>query len=190
MLTATQCRYVEDVNPQFPAEIMARPGGEDLQKCIQCGTCSAGCPMSVYMDYTPRRIIALTRAGLEADVLKSVTPWLCCSCYECQVRCPRGLNVTDMMYALKCRAIEKGLYPKKFPIPILARQFYRMVAAHGRNSEIRLGLRLLLRTNPFGLLAMAPQGLKLLRKGRLPLRQDRVRNVDGLKALLKAVEEP
>lgn len=189
MDSAVHCRYAEDVNPAFPVEIMARPGGEDLQNCIQCGTCSGGCPLSVYMDYTPRRVIALTRAGLEKDVLRSVTPWLCASCYECQVLCPRGLKVTDIMYALKARSIEKGLYPKKFPIPVLAREFYRMVATHGRSAETRLVLTLMLKTNPLGLLKMLPQGYRLWRTGRMSLGQDRIRHVEQLRKVLDAVEE-
>ena len=189
MTSAVHCRYAEDVNPAFPAEIMMRPGGEDLQKCIQCGTCSGGCPLAVHMDYTPRRIIALTRAGLEADVLRSVTPWLCASCYECQVRCPRGLKVTDLMYALKRRAVEKKLYPKRFPIPVLANGFFRMVARSGRNSETRLVLQLMLKTNPLGLLRMAPLGLRLLRTGRMSFRREHIRDRRQLTALLDAVEE-
>ena len=185
----THCRYAEDVNPAFPAEIMAKPGGEALRDCIQCGTCSGTCPMSVYMDLTPRRVIALTRAGLERDVLQSATPWLCASCYECQVRCPREIKVTDVMYALKRRAIEKGLYPKQFPIPILAKAFYNMVAKHGRNSESRLVIELALRTNPFNLLKMAPVGLKLLKTGRMVFGQDRIRDPKQLRAILDAMEE-
>ena len=189
MISATHCRYIEDVNPAFPLEIMKRPGGEDLQKCIQCGTCSAGCPLAVYMDYTPRRVIALTRAGLESDVLQSVTPWLCASCYECQVRCPRGLKVTDIMYALKRRAVEKKLYPKKFPIPVLANQFFKMVATHGRNSETWLVVQLYLRTRPLALLGMAPQGLKLIKRGRMAVKHERIKQTAQLKTILDAVEE-
>ena len=189
MATATHCRYAEDVNPAFPLEIMARPGGEDLQNCIQCGTCSGGCPLSIYMDLTPRRVIALTRAGLEKDVLQSATPWLCASCYECQVRCPRGLKVTDIMYALTARSIQKKLHPKKLPIPVLAHEFYHMVAKHGRSAETRLVMLMMLKTNPFGLLKMAPQGLKLWRTGRMPLGQDRIRQTAQLRKVLDAVEE-
>ena len=185
----THCRYAEDVNPAFPAEIMAKPGGEALRDCIQCGTCSGACPMAVHMDLTPRRVIALTRAGLERDVLESATPWLCASCYECQVRCPREIKVTDVMYALKRRAIEKGLYPKHFPIPILAKAFYNMVARNGRNSESRLVIELALRTNPFNLLKMAPVGLKLLKTGRMVFGQDRIRDPKQLRAILDAMEE-
>jgi len=185
----THCRYAEDVNPAFPAEIMAKPGGEALRDCIQCGTCSGTCPLSVHMDLTPRRVIALTRAGLERDVLQSATPWLCASCYECQVRCPRGIKVTDIMYALKRRAIRKGLYPKRFAIPVLAKAFYSMVARNGRNSESRLVIELALRTNPFNLLKMAPVGLKLLKTGRMVFGQDRIQDPKQLRAILDAMEE-
>lgn len=185
----THCRYAEDVNPAFPVEIMARPGGEALRDCIQCGTCSGACPMSIYMDLTPRRVIALTRAGLERDVLEAKTPWLCASCYECQVRCPRAIKVTDIMYALKRRAIEKGTYPKHFAIPVLAKAFHNMVAKHGRNAESRLVVELMLRTNPLGMLKMAPLGLKLLTRGRMLLGQDRIKNLGQLKAVLGGMEE-
>ena len=185
----THCRYAEDVNPAFPAEIMAKPGGEALRDCIQCGTCSGACPLSVHMDLTPRRVIALTRAGLERDVLESATPWMCASCYECQVRCPRGIKVTDVMYALKRRAIEKGMYPKRFPIPVLARAFYNIVATHGRNSESRLVVELALRTNPLSLLKMAPIGLKLMKTGRMVFTRDRIENVEQLRKVLDAVKE-
>ena len=186
---ATHCRYAEDVNPAFPAEIMARPGGEALRDCIQCGTCSGACPMSVYMDLTPRRVIALTRAGLERDVLESATPWLCASCYECQVRCPRAIKVTDIMYALKRRAIEQRRYPRRFPVPVLARAFYDMVASRGRNSETWVVVELMLRTNPLGLLKMAPLGLKLLATGRMSLARERIEKLDELKKVLDAVKE-
>jgi quinone-modifying oxidoreductase subunit QmoC len=182
------CRYAEDVNPAFPAAIMAKPGGEALRDCIQCGTCSGACPMSVYMDLTPRRVIALTRAGLERDVLQSATPWLCASCYECQVRCPRDIKVTDIMYALKRRAIEQGRYPKRFPIPVLAQSFYNMVASRGRSSESWLLVELMLKTNPLSLIKMAPLGLKLLARGRMVFTRDRIGNVEQLKKVLDSVE--
>ncbi len=185
----THCRYAEDVNPAFPADIMAKPGGEALRDCIQCGTCSGACPMSVYMDLTPRRIIALTRAGLERDVLESATPWLCASCYECQVRCPRDIKVTDIMYALKRRAIAQRRHPKRFPAPVLARAFHDCVAANGRNSEMWVVVRMMLQTNPLGMLKMAPLGLKLLRTGRMAIARERIEKVDQLKKVLDAVEE-
>jgi quinone-modifying oxidoreductase subunit QmoC len=105
------------------------------------------------------------------------------------VRCPRGIKVTDVMYALKRRAIEMGMYPKRFPIPVLARAFHNIVATHGRNSESRLVIELALRTNPFSLLKMAPIGIKLIRTGRMVFRQERIMVPKELKAILDAMEE-
>ena len=185
----THCRYAEDVNPAFPAEILAKPGGEALRDCIQCGTCSATCPMSVYMDLTPRRVIALTRAGLERDVLQSATPWLCASCYECQVRCPREIKVTDIIYALKRRAIEEQVYPKKFPIPILAREFGKMIRGKGRITETRLVMNLYMKTNILKATKMARMGLGLMRTGRFSLKSESVKNRGQIQTIMKSLEE-
>jgi hypothetical protein len=93
------------------------------------------------------------------------------------------------MYALKRRAIEKGMYPKRFPVPILAKAFYNMVASHGRNSESRVVIELALRTNPLSLIKMAPIGLKLIKTGRMVLGQDHIKDPKQLQAILNAMEE-
>ena len=93
-------KYESEVNPGFGKEIASLSGGEDLYSCIQCGTCSSTCPMSIYMDFTPRRVIAMTRAGFEKEVLSNNTVWLCASCYACSVDCPKQIRITDVMYAL------------------------------------------------------------------------------------------
>ncbi len=181
-------KYEAELAPSFGDEIAAMPGGEKLFSCIQCGTCSGACPMSPYMDYTPRRIIAMTRAGFKNEVLSSFTIWLCASCYACTVECPKQIKITDVMYALKRRAIAEGIYPKRFPIPVLAHEFLNVVQQRGRNSESRLILRLYLKTKPLQLLRQALLGLRLWLAGRLPLRAEVIRHQQELQTLLRAVE--
>lgn len=74
---------------------------EKMLACIQCGTCSASCPTAYAMDHTPRQLWQMVRLGLEAEVLTSRTFWLCTVCNSCQVRCPRGIPITETMVALK-----------------------------------------------------------------------------------------
>ena len=74
---------------------------EQLLSCIQCGTCSASCPTAFAMDYTPRQLWQMVRLGMREEVLSSRTFWLCTTCKSCQVRCPRGIPITDTMIALK-----------------------------------------------------------------------------------------
>ena len=54
-------KYEADRVKGFGREVMSVPGCEQLEACIQCGTCSGVCPLSIYMDYTPRQVMELTR---------------------------------------------------------------------------------------------------------------------------------
>ncbi len=177
-------RYQREADNEWTRRVASRPGCEGLYSCLQCGTCSATCPLSIYMDYTPRRIIQLVREGFHDDALRSQTIWLCASCYACAVHCPQNIHITDVMYTLKREAIQSNRSPKHFPIPVLAREFYDMVARRGRSSEFWLVMRLMLKTTPLGLFKMAGSGLALLRTGRLSLKSERIRGVAELQSAL------
>ena len=81
--------------------------GQELLSCYQCGKCSAGCPMSSGMDLLPNQIIRLMQLGLEEDIAKANTIWLCASCVTCSVRCPRGVDLARVMEALRTLALRK-----------------------------------------------------------------------------------
>jgi quinone-modifying oxidoreductase, subunit QmoC len=181
-------KYEADTDADFTRSIIATPGGERLRHCIQCGTCSGTCPFSTYMDYTPRRLIQMTREGFRSEVLSSFTIWLCASCYSCTCECPKEIKVTDIMYALKRRAIRDGVYPKKsFPIPVLAREFYNMVYNRGRVSESWLVTWLILKTNLLKFFGMTRLGLGLLRTGRFSLKSESIERRAELQKLLDTV---
>ena len=181
-------RYESELDPGFSDEITSIPGGEQLFKCIQCGTCSGMCPLSPYMDYTPRQIIAMIRAGFRGEVLSCYTTWLCASCYSSTVECPKEIKITDLMYAAKRSAIRRGVYPKKFPIPILAREFFRGVERNGRSSEGWLLINLFLKTNPFLLFKQMGLGWGLWRHGRLSLRHEAIKRKGELQSMLQTLE--
>ena len=183
-------KYEEELDSGFVDEIKEMSRCEEIDACIQCGTCSSSCPMAVYMDYTPRKIIAMIKSGFKDEALRSFTIWLCPSCYTCQVRCPSKIKITDVMYALKRKAIEEKVYPSQFAIPVLDRQMSRLIAKYGRNSEMWLILNLYLKSrNPFGLFKMAPLGLKLMKTGRMSLKKESIKDRKQLGALLKAIKE-
>ena len=181
-------KFQREADPQWAQQVAERPGCEGLFSCLQCGTCSGTCPLSIYMDFGPRRIISLVREGFREEALRSETIWLCASCYSCAVHCPRQIHITDVMYSLKREAIQQKLYPKRFPIPVLAQEFYKMVRRYGRSSEFWLVLRMALRTNPLQLLTMAGSGWQLMRTGRLRLGQDKIENVKALQSQMAGRE--
>ena len=74
--------------------------GENLFGCYQCGTCSAGCPFIDDMDLSPDEVIRYVVLD-RPEVLNSKTIWLCSSCFTCAERCPRDINITKIMEALR-----------------------------------------------------------------------------------------
>ena len=182
-------KYEAQLEPAFAEEVASIPGGEKLFDCIQCGTCSGLCPLSTYMDFTPRKIIAMIRAGFKREVLSSQTCWLCASCYACTVECPKEVKITDIMYATKRLAIREGVYPKRFAIPVLAREFFSAVENHGRSSEGRLIMKLYMKTNPFSALKQTALGVKLWAQGRIGVKAEHIKRKDELHSLLKSLEK-
>lgn len=181
-------KYEAELDRGFGERIAKIAYGEKLFTCIQCGTCSATCPVSHYMDFTPRRIIGMIREGYKEEILECFTIWLCASCYSCTVDCPKQIKITDVMYALRQEAIAHSEYRTRFPIPVLAREFFKQVLKQGRNSESHLILNLYMKTNPFKLLKMMRLGLGLLRTGRFSLKTEHIEQKEQFRKLLDAVD--
>lgn len=182
-------KYENELDPSFTHWVATVPGGERIRECIQCGTCSSICPLSVYMVISPRRLIAMADAGFKNEVLGSFTIWLCASCYSCAVNCPKEIQITDVMYAFKRKAIEEGAFPsRRFAIPILARAFADMVKKNGRASEARLVMTLAWKTGIARLLSMMPLGLKLMRAGRMQFGKERVLNREQIRKIFDVLE--
>jgi len=82
--------------------------GENLFGCYQCGTCSAGCPFIDEMDLSPDEVIRYVILDRK-EVLNSKTIWLCSSCFTCAERCPRDINITKIMEALRQIILRKKI---------------------------------------------------------------------------------
>jgi len=173
-----------ELRAAFWEQIKSIPRGEKIQNCIQCGTCTGTCPVSYMMDITPRETVALFRAGHLEDILHSRSIWICASCYACRVRCPSGILVTDLMYALKRLAMDKKIYPKKFPIHALSRAFITNIYKYGRNYELGLALKYFIRADFKKLLANTGFGLTLMRKGRMSLLPQGIKKVHEVRAII------
>ncbi|CAD7776471.1 4Fe-4S dicluster domain protein [Candidatus Methanoperedenaceae archaeon GB50] len=75
--------------------------GENVFACYQCGMCTAGCPMVSEMDILPNQVIRLLQLGAMEEVINTRTVWLCASCYTCGARCPKGVNLSRLMEAIR-----------------------------------------------------------------------------------------
>ena len=172
----------------FVDEVAAHPGGETHRACIQCGTCAGSCPAANEMQFSPRTVNAMVKAGMRDEILCSNSMWMCLSCYLCTERCPRGVRVTDIMYALKRLAIRHNGNNYWAPTPVLERTFVDCVNLTGRLTEVGLTGGYFWRTNPLKALTMIPMGMKLLSHHRLPLMPSRIRGIRELRALTRKVQ--
>ncbi len=75
--------------------------GQKLLACYQCGKCSAGCPAVTEMDILPNQVIRYAQLGLKDELLNAKSVWVCASCYTCNVRCPKGIKIAEVMEAVR-----------------------------------------------------------------------------------------
>jgi heterodisulfide reductase subunit C len=75
--------------------------GQNLLACYQCGKCSAGCPSISDMDILPNQIIRYAQLGFKDELLQSKSIWICASCFTCNSRCPKGINIAEVIEAIR-----------------------------------------------------------------------------------------
>jgi len=116
--------------------------GEWVKMCMQCGVCAGSCPFGPHWEHSPQKIFMMIRAGKRDEVLSSDSMWMCTSCYNCVVRCPRQLPITQIMHGLATYAHRLGLAPKDQPTRQFSQLFWNNCTRTGRVNELRLTLSL------------------------------------------------
>jgi quinone-modifying oxidoreductase subunit QmoC len=114
--------------------------GEWVKLCMQCGLCSGSCPTHFHdgWDHAPHEIFMMIRAGKRDEVLQSKSMWMCTSCYNCYVRCPRKVPVTHVMHGIAEYAHSMGQSPKTQPTQHLSKTFWDNCTRTGRVNELHL----------------------------------------------------
>ncbi len=94
-------------NPEFTRKVIDA-GGKTVNLCFQCGTCTGSCPSGRQTAFRVRKVVRRAQLGFEEDVLPSDDLWLCTTCFTCYERCPRGVEIVDIIMALRNMAVRKG----------------------------------------------------------------------------------
>jgi len=99
------------INPLTEAtEAIIEAGGEALKSCYQCGLCTGACPWNLVRSFLTRRLIHGAQLGLVE--LESEDVWLCATCGACVEWCPRGVEIVDIMRALRRIGAQWAATPK------------------------------------------------------------------------------
>jgi heterodisulfide reductase subunit C len=161
-------------NVDFIEKVSAE-SGQPVQKCYQCGKCTAGCPVAFAMDLTPNQVIRMVQFGMKEEVLRCRSIWLCATCETCATRCPRNVNLTRVMETLRIMSDKKGLAPpgKARNVDLFYDAFMDTVEKYGRMFEFETMLLYNLKTRqPF---RDAGTGLGMFKKGKLSFIPSRVK---------------
>lgn len=91
------------------ADAIKEAGGDTFKSCFQCSLCATACPWNTVRSFIIPRMIRQAQFGL-AD-FGSEEWWLCTTCGACVRRCPRGVEITDVMRAARRMITEFGTTP-------------------------------------------------------------------------------
>jgi len=80
---------------------VAEISGENFFNCYQCGNCSAGCPSVNEMDLLPNQVVRYLQLGFTDEVRECRSIWVCAACTMCHARCPKGVDISKIMEALR-----------------------------------------------------------------------------------------
>jgi len=177
--------------PAFADEVFRNVDfGEEIKMCMQCGVCAASCPLSLQMDYPPRQIFAMIRAGKREEVLSANSIMLCTSCYSCKVRCPRKIPVVDVMHGLAHYAIENGILTRR-DTANFGREFWNQVYKRGRIDEKELPRRVFFAGGLIegikNTIKFMDVGLKMVLHRRMKLLPEK--KIKGAKSLQKMLDK-
>lgn len=107
------------LNPFYEVnQAIQEMGGKDLNRCMQCGLCSAVCPWrEVESEFYIRKMIRQGQLGLEgyesADVL-----FACTTCNRCVMTCPREVKIIDIVRSMRSLVTEAGVIPESLKAAI------------------------------------------------------------------------
>lgn len=158
-----------------------------VQKCYQCGKCSAGCPVSEDMDYPPSVIMRMLQTEdkeMEEKALRSMTIWLCVACETCATRCPMEIDIPGVMDFCREKSLNKKMtHPKAKNIISFHKAFLDSIDYTGRLYE--LGLIADYKTRSMQLsqdVALAPG---MIAKGKLGFFPEMIKDRKGLGKIFK-----
>jgi len=171
-----------DMDKEFIRVVRERTGA-DFSRCLQCKTCSAGCPFSEIMDPFPNVVMRYVQFGLMKELLECSTIWICVSCNTCSIQCPMAIDIPGVMDVLRQMALVKKADIAEPDIVHFHDEVLRSIKKYGRTHKLEIMLRYKVKKQDwFGDLDV---GLKMLAKRKLDLAPSKIKKMGGVKNLFK-----
>ncbi len=82
-----------------------------LNICIQCGTCTGGCPVRFRSPLNMRRLVREAYLRYEPSLFKRPEWWACTTCATCSLRCPAGVKNVELIMGIRNFLANQGEVP-------------------------------------------------------------------------------
>jgi len=95
-------------------DVIVASGGEEIQKCMQCGLCTGSCPwgrMEEKSEFNVRELFHMGRLGYDGYESDDYL-FACTTCNQCAVKCPRGIKIPTVVRSMRSVIAETGGIPK------------------------------------------------------------------------------
>ena len=175
-------RLTVSEDKSFKEEI-EKLSGQNINSCYQCGECTAGCPVAYMADVMPNQVTRLIQLGQDEDALKSSMIWLCVGCETCATRCPRKVELSKVMDALRETAVKRGIASKERNVRTFHETFLRSVERGGRTHEISMLGEYKLRS--LDLFSDIFLGAKMFLKGKLAIVPNLIKGRGEMKRIFR-----
>lgn len=159
---------------------------QPIDLCFQCQKCASACTMAEDADHSPNQIIRMIQLGLEDEVLKSSSIWLCTGCEICGARCPNNIDSGEVMDALKETAIKKNIITNT-KVNAFNTIFLRNVKSSGRINEGLMMARYKIKVKD--LFSDMDYGISMFLKGKINPFSKRIKGKATLKRIFKNTME-
>jgi len=163
--------------------VVEAASGERVAACYQCRKCTCGCPLAFAMDVMPNQVMQMIALGMEDELLRSRTIWICASCQTCTTRCPNGIDVAHVMDTLRQRCLASGRTPAEENVARFHQAFLDSVRRRGRVFELEMmGRYKLAARDP---LRDARLAWQMLKRGKLKFVPQHVEGRDEIRAMFE-----
>lgn len=159
----------------------------EFSHCLQCLSCSGGCPFVQAMDLGPSRVMRLLQLGLEDRALENSTIWICVGCHTCDGNCPMAIDIPAVMDFLRQKALQRDVPVPEPDILSFHREVMGSIARYGRTHKLEIMLRYKVRTGTW--FEDLDAGLRMLAKRKLDLWPSTVRDRETVRRIASFPEE-
>ncbi len=168
----------------FLAAVEAR-SGEPVSRCYQCRKCTNGCPVRFALDAMPNQVMRMIQLGLEDELLRSKTIWVCASCQTCTTRCPNDIDIAHVMDTLRQMSRASGVPAGEPDVARFHKAFLDSVRRHGRVSELEMIAFYKLAARDFFNVGDMKLAWEMFKRGKLKLLPENIRGKSEVREMFR-----